>query len=91
MQPPLPVADEVATEVPAKEGERTGGRGGEDLERVMRQLRHVQETLARVERRGNAATLVMTDALSRMGERLRNMGVEPFWSKICPLARCELL
>lgn len=77
MEPPPPLADEVATEVPAQEEKRTGGKGGEDLEHVMRQLRHVQETLARVERRGNAATLVMTDALIRMGERLRNMGVVP--------------
>ena len=74
-------ADESATEVPAQEEKRgvgkAGGQGEKDLERVMRQLRHIQETLARVERKGNASTLVMTDALNRLSERLRNMGVAP--------------
>lgn len=51
------------------------GRGGEDLDRVMRQLRQLQDALARVERRSGAAALVIPDALGRLGERLRNMGV----------------
>ena len=76
-----PAGDEYTIEVPAQEEERgvgdAGVQGGKDLDRVMRQLRHVQETLARVERQGNASTLVMTDALSRLSERLRNMGVAP--------------
>ena len=52
----LAAADESATEVPAQEEVRgvgnAGGQGEKDLERVMRQLRHIQETLARVERKG---------------------------------------
>ena len=79
----LPLAvDQPATEVPAKEEEHgighAGVQSGKDLEHVMRQLRCLQETLARVERQGNASTLVMTDALSRLSERLRNVGVAPF-------------
>ena len=42
----------------------------------MHHLRHIQETFRRVER-GNASILVMTDTLSRLSERLRNMGVAP--------------
>ena len=78
----LPSAgDESSIDVPAQEEESSVGnaglQGGKDLERFMLQLRHIQETLARVERQGKASTLVMTDALSQLSERLRNMGVAP--------------
>ena len=77
----LAAADESATEAPAQEEMsgvgNAGGQGEKDLGHVMRHLRHIQETLMRVERKGNASTLVMTDALSRLSERLRNMGVAP--------------
>ena len=76
----LPPFDaESVIEVSTQEEEHgvrdAGVQGGKDLERVMRQLRYMQETLARVERQGKASTLVMTDALSRLSKRLRNMGV----------------
>ncbi len=53
------------------------GTGGEDMDRIMRQLRTMQDALARVERRSGASALVIPDALGRLGERLRNMGVAP--------------
>ena len=64
-------------DLPSAPDVREPVRGGDDLDVVIRQLRQMQETLARVERRGSASTLVMTDALSRLSERLRNMGVAP--------------
>lgn len=50
------------------------GDGGE-LEKVMRQLRQLQDSVGRMERRGNAQALALPDTVVRLNERLRNMGV----------------
>lgn len=48
---------------------------GCEMEKVMRQLRQLQDTVGRMERRGNALAVALPDAVVRLSERLRNMGV----------------
>lgn len=48
---------------------------GGELEKVMRQLRQLQDTVSRMERRTNASAMALPDAVIRLSERLRNMGV----------------
>lgn len=54
---------------------RPAAMDGGELEKVMRQLRQLQDSVARMERRGNALAVALPDTVVRLGERLRNMGV----------------
>ena len=54
---------------------RPAAMDGGELEKVMRQLRQLQDSVARMERRGNALAVALPDTVVRLSERLRNMGV----------------
>ncbi len=65
VEPPVPPQDITSGE---------GVRGSGEIEKVSRQLRQLQDTVTRLERRGGAA-VVLPNELARLAERLRNMGV----------------
>ncbi len=71
---PPPVAARSASIPPPAARASLTSDGGE-LEKVMRQLRQLQDSVGRMERRGNALAMALPDAVVRLSERLRNMGV----------------